>query len=253
MKHLVVVLATLFSAAQLDAGLSYRIEQITEGVRTRSTVQLVKSEGGKSRMQVVKGDSKLFGEGAIVLTSPKSHTITVVDMAKKTYSVIDLDQLSNAAANLGKAFKQQMPDPIVTVTREGDGGIVEGFPTQRWRMTVKQDLKNSMTGIQHLEMTTQMWTTDKLAAEDPGEFDSARMSGGPLMSALEKARSQIKGFPLKMIATTKVIMGGSTTTQVMRTNISEIRRATFPPASFEVPPGYKKVDSPIDKLIGAFQ
>ena len=218
-------------AARLNAGLTYRTETITESVRPHIFNGVVKIEAGQSRFEVIKSDEKMFEAGSIVLSSAKEHVITVLNPARKTYYVIDLAKVANSVAETQKQLAPWMtiPKPVATVRNEGSGGLVEGYPTQRWVVDAVIDLKMRApadNSDKRFKTTSEIWTTEKLPAEASSVIQGSSLPGDPILDSIREAHAKLKGFPLKSVTVTKMTIGGSTTTSTSRTNVTGIRMDT---------------------------
>jgi hypothetical protein len=241
-------------AARLNAGLTYRTETITAGVRPHTFNGVVKIEAGQSRFEVIKSDEKMFEAGSIVLSSAKEDVITVLNPARKTYYVIDLAKVASSVAETQKQLAPWMtiPKPETAVRNEGSGGIVEGYATQRWVIDAVINMKMHAPADnreKRFATTSEIWTTDKLPAEASSVIQGSSLPGDPILDAIRESHAKLKGFPLKSVTVTTMSIGGSTTTSTSRTNVTGIRRASFPPSAFTIPAGYRKVDNPIDAML----
>ncbi len=257
MNRWLIAAFVLAFANQLGAGLTYRTDTTTEGVRTRVFNGIVKVEAGQSRFDVTKSDEKMFETGSVILSSSTSSVITVLNPAKKTWFIIDLAKVASSVAETQKQFAAwvTIPKPVTTVKSEGAGGIVEGFPTQRWLVDASIEIKtHAAVDNSAKRMTThsEIWTTERLPAAAASILESSKLAGDSVLDSLSEARTKMTGFPLKSVTVTKMTIGGSTTTATSRTSVSGIHTATFPPSDFVIPAGYKRVDSPIDAMLNAF-
>jgi len=104
-------------------------------------------------------------------------------------------------------------------------------------------------GDKRFATTSEIWTTDKLPAEASSVIQGSSLPGDPILDAIRESHAKLKGFPLKSVTVTTMSIGGSTTTSTSRTNVTGIRRASFPPSAFTIPAGYRKVDNPIDAML----
>lgn len=254
MKTLVLSTALVFVCANADAGLTYRSESVTSGVKPHTLSGVAKIDGPNRRFEVLHNDGKLFATGSIILSSTKNHISTVLNPATKTYYVIDADKLQASVASTRKEISPYitMPEPQFTVKDDGPGGLIEGYPTERWLLTINTEIKMHATGNHsdtHMVTTGMTWTTDKVPAEAAAMFSDASFGRDNILDAFQRAHEKIHGFPLKAEMTTKMTIGGSTTTTMMRHNVTNIRSANFPASDFVIPPGYKQVPSPIDAML----
>jgi Domain of unknown function (DUF4412) len=252
MNRTIASVVVIVFATRLEAGVTYRSETTTTGVRSRAFNGIVKTESGQSRFTVTKSDEKMFEAGSVILSSGKDSNMTVLNPAKGTYYVLDFAKVASSVAETQKQFAPwlSISKPVVTVKSEGPGGIVEGYPTQRWLVdtSMEMKMKTSVVISAHLEILT----TEKLPAAASSMALNSLSPDDPVFGAIRDAYAKIKGFPLRSVTVTKMTTGGSTTTTTSRTNVTAIHVATFPPSDFAIPAGYKRVDSPIDAMLNAF-
>jgi len=164
-----VAAAVLLFAARANGGLTYRAETVTEGVKVHSFSGIVKVESGQSRFEITRSDEKLFEAGSVVLSSAKDSFITVLNPAKKTYYVLDFARVASSVAETQKQLAPWMtiPKPVATVKNEGPGGIIEGYPTQRWLIDAVIEVKTHSPADKsekRFTTTSEIWTTEKLPA-----------------------------------------------------------------------------------------
>jgi Domain of unknown function (DUF4412) len=254
-RPLLVAAFALAFASQAGAGLTYRTETTTSGVRTRVMIGIVKVESDQSRFDITKSDEKMFETGSVILSSSTSAVVTVLNPAKKTYYVIDFAKVASSVAETQKQLAPlvTIPRPVATVKSEGAGGLVEGFPTKRWLVDASIEMKTALdNSAKQITMRSEIWTTEKLPAAAASILDSSKLPGDPVFDSLGASRAKMTGFPLKSVTVTKMTFAGSTTTSTSRTSVTGIHNATFPASDFVIPAGYKRVDSPIDTMLNAF-
>lgn len=242
----------LVFAARVEAGLTYRTETTTDGVRWRAFNGIVKTEAGRSRFEVTRSDEKMFEAGSIILSSANDNVMTVLNPAKKTYYVIDFVKLASSVAATQKQLAPWMSisKPVATVKSEGPGGTLQGYPTQRWVIDTTMNMKTpaQMNITTHLEI----WAAGKLPAIASPIAPGSGTAADPIFGSLRDAQSKIKGLPLKSVTVTKMTTGGSTTTSTSRMNVTAIHVTTVPASEFLIPSGYRQVESPIEGMLGAF-
>ncbi len=255
MKRIGAVVVALAFAARLQAGITYRFESVSEGTKTQTFSGVAKIEGGQSRVDINRSDEKFFPSGAAILSSNTSSVLTVLNPAKKTYYELDFEHLGETAAETQKELSKFMSvgEPKVDVKKEGPGGLMEGYPTQRYRSNASIEIRINTPGshmVNRMEMTSEVWTTEKIPADAGKQLQMPFHSGiegiDKLMSA---THSRISGFPLKEVTTTRMTLNGTTTTSTRRSSVTNIRRATLGATEFAVPAGFTKVDSPIDEML----
>ncbi|HEX9162214.1 MAG TPA: DUF4412 domain-containing protein [Thermoanaerobaculia bacterium] len=251
MRRIFFVAMALAFASSLHAGITYRVETITEGARAHKMSSIAKVEGDRVRTEILEGDGKFFQNGDVMLGGKGSRVVTVLNPSKKTYYVIDFDALNKRTAETTENLKKYMTEsqPVVDVKDEGDGGFVEGYPTHRYLVTTSTEIKTT-TNTSRIEMMGETWTTDKLPAEAMSLTEETFHSGDPMVdTTIKTMRSKISGFVLKADHTSRLTMNGSTTTSKMKLRVTNIHRADFPPSDFVVPPGYSKVENPIEEML----
>jgi hypothetical protein len=254
MKRFGVVVIALAFASALRGGIVYRFASINEGAMAHTFSGVAKIEGSKSRVDVISGDEKMFPSGSVILSSGDTRVLTVLNPAKKTYYQIDFNSSMTSAQKEFSEFVK-MPPPTINVKKEGSGGLIEGYPTQRYTVNSSIEMRFNAPGYKaanRIDMTSEIWTTDKLPADAARQIQTPIQTGlEGLDQLIEAAHSRVSGFPLKEVTTQRVTMNGSTTTTKRRSNVTGIRQMTFGPAEFGIPAGYTRVDSPIDAMLRA--
>jgi hypothetical protein len=261
MKRIVLVIAIAAVAHTALAGLSYRFESVTTGLRESTISGTTQAEGNSFRMNIAHGDGFTFADNSFVVSHDGGKTIFVVDPSSKSYYQIDLADASGSAAAL---FKQlgylnfKITDPKVTSRDLGKGETIAGYPTQRsqvnssYAMSVgsgPQAMKISIT------MSTESWTTDRIPAELTNFLQKQSITTGveQIDKVIASATAAAKGFPLKQVTTFRITQNGRPIESKSTTQIRDIAQKTFPASEFALPAGYKKTDNPIERMMKAFQ
>jgi Domain of unknown function (DUF4412) len=187
--------------------------------------------------------------------------ITNVDHKKKEYSEITVAemeaqtqkmsaemekmnaQMQNMPPELREKMAKMMGGGEVTVTK-GATRKIAGYDTQQY------------TIVMGTNMTMQTWNTTALRFPVPEaeikKFMSFASAMGPMaqnpmfkgISKMAEEMKKIQGFALAH--TTEIqIMGKSSTTG---SEAIEVKQGPVPASAFEIPAGYKKVDSPMMKM-----
>lgn len=175
------------------------------------------------------------------MLSLDSGRVVTVSPSSKTYS-----EDSPALGGLPPDLLASASFQNVNVTSEklGPGEPMQGFPTEKYRITTSYVLSIMGTMI-NSSSTADMWV-----AQLPGTvttmFDGAMpasMSQGPMKELVEKtiaARKIIgKGTSLKTVTTSNITgpMSATTTTTV---ELVDVKTADVDPATFKVPEGFTK-------------
>jgi len=190
--------------------------------------------------------------------------IIQIDHRKKQYSEITMDELEaamkSAAAEMEKAQAQMaeaMKD-MPPAMREKMGGMMGGAAgavsvTKGGTRKIAGYDCQQYTVVMGSAVNMEMWNTTALTLPmKPGEF--ARMgryaqsfAGNPMfqgMSKLGEEMKKIEGFTLADRTRTS-IMGK---TMESSREAVEIKAGAVPDSAFQIPAGYKKVDSPMKSM-----
>jgi hypothetical protein len=258
MKQFLCALVVLISVSPATAGVAYDFVSVTSGLTPQTIRGTVEVEGPGMRVDFASGDGVLFKKGCRAVTSNGGKTLAVIDPAAQSFYQLDLSSLLGGADGLLKQFgglvKFEVENPRVSVRESGSGPAVAGFPTRKSNVTSSYELIVNTMGQKlpiRMQMTTDVWWTDKLAAEltNPLQMRGMRTGIDALDKLLETQTKTIRGFPLKQITTTRIVMKGSTMTSKTTSEVSNVRKATFAPGRFAVPAGYVLAPSPLDKLV----
>jgi hypothetical protein len=257
MKRILAVLATVALALPAFAGLSYDFKTVSSGMTAQTIAGSVRAEGPNMRVDFTSGDGMLFTNGSYALTSGGS-VIKVIDPAAKTYYDINLDQLFGGADGLlrqmGGEVKLEVKNPKSSVTADGSGGTIAGYPAQKSRIDTSYDMSVDALGqamVVQMQMSTDVWWTEKLGSEFTNFLQMRGLRTG--VEAVDKVlavqTSAVKGFPLKQVITTKVVLNGNPITTTTTSEVSNIRPGKIDAAAFAVPAGLTKVPNPIETML----
>ncbi len=165
--------------------------------------------------------------------------IVTVDHKKKTYSEITFQQLQDllnkATAAMSQGTEAQMAaikkmmggsSAPLTVTKQGPGETIAGYATEKYLVTGP------------IEM--EIWAAPELKL--PAAYYDAikmRLPANPVldMGKMYDAFKQINGMAMKSVVKMKVMSMSITTA----TEVTSVQKGAIPPATFEVPAGYKLV------------
>jgi hypothetical protein len=131
----------------------------------------------------------------------------------------------------------------VTTEKLGAGETMQGYATEKVRMTVTYSL-GIMGQTMNTMTTTEMWVA-KLPVNVSTPFDGSlpkELSEGPLKELGEKsmaARKSLNGTPLKTVATSS-ITGPMSITTVTTMEFLDLKATDVDPALLKVPEGYTK-------------
>ncbi len=191
-----------------------------------------------------------------------SGNITLIDNKKKQYSVMTKKQMEAMAAQLDAQMKQMeaqmanLPPAIrekmsgmtmggmageINVQKGTGGRKIAGYSCQNWIITAGQMLKQESCVTTELELPVAVFDAQKSLYGGMGT--SGPM--GKFMKSIAEKFKEMKGFPLATTTTVKM-MGKS---MVSTMEVTEVKKGPVPASAFEIPAGYKKVESPAAKMM----
>jgi hypothetical protein len=169
-----------------------------------------------------------------------SEKIISIDNKKKTYSEMTFKQLQELISSMGTemgANRQEMESlrkmmgqvaADFTVEKAGPGETVAGYPTEKYLV------KGPM------EMEIHAATTLKIPA---AYYDimKIQMPSNPMldMKKLYDEMKKIDGIPLKTVTSMKMMNMETKTSKA----VTSIEKGAIPASIFEIPAGYKQVNS----------
>lgn len=205
-------------------------------------------------------------DGNTVIVDFKTGDMTMINAKKQTYSVMTQKELDDLAAQMNspemKQAQEQMKNlpPDVKAKMEAAMGDmfkvkVEKLGTSRTIAGYRCD--NYIVNIGQMSASEQCLTSDvKLPAQAWDRYkkysDTMRsMLGafGPMAKSAVSMRDELakaKGLPLAS-KTTMNIMGRQS---VSTTEVTSIKYGAVPASAFDIPAGYKQVDSPLKNALG---
>jgi hypothetical protein len=198
--------------------------------------------------------------GSDVIFDAAKGTVVFVDNGKKQYSESTLAEMEAALKAGSDMMSQAMKDlppeaknnPMMAemMAKMGGGGTpleakvtkganpkkVAGYDCEHWVIAIGPSTK------------TEIWTTSALSFP-PQLYDirKAFASLNPMMKSMAQMFDEmrkIKGFTLAD-QTSFSMMGRSVTSS---SEATEVKKSAIPDSAFEVPAGYKKVDSPFVEM-----
>jgi hypothetical protein len=202
------------------------------------------------------------GRGEEMIADYASGNMTVLDNNKKEYFVITPQDMEAAQARMAEANKEmeaklqnvppEMRERIASMTggggaassvdvQKGTGGrTIAGYQCQNWIVTMGKMMRQDSCVSTDVPVPPGVFEGMKRFAQSMG---AAGPMGKSMGSMWEKFK-QMKGYPLAN-KTTVSVMGKDT---VSTTEVTDIKKGPVPASVFEIPVGYKKVDSPMAKM-----
>ena len=220
-----------------------------------------KSETATSYLSANKARMVQPGGHEIIVDGTKSEMI-LVDHNQKQYSVMTKQEIQEAAVRMREQMKQasaqleeamknappetreQMKKAMSTMNggiaasvdvKKGTGGRqIAGYKCENWTVAVGEMSKTEECLSTDLPVPTDSWQSFQ-------SMEDSLQSIGPGAKEMQEKLKEAKGFPLATTTTTN-IMGKTKTSS---TEVQEVKKDPIAPSVFELPAGYKKVDSPL--------
>jgi hypothetical protein len=248
----------LAAVANAFAGVTYDFRMHTTGTQEMTISGSVLSDGQRLRMEVDRGDGRVFRDGAIVLSRDGGKSLLVFHPPSKTYFEMQMDDMTKVAASALKSplLEVTFDAPKASLHDHGDGGAIEGLPTRKMSMdatiNIKIDGGIGQPLTSSLIMHSDNWSTDKI---DPAARNLFVMSNPRTgIEALDKvmdaqAAAFIGRFPLKQVTSVRFkSSAGPEQVSTTTATVTKVRQRAIDAKVFEDPKGYRKVENPIEAL-----
>lgn len=212
------------------------------------------SEG---RVRMAQADGQEF------MLDNKTGNMTMIDGKKKEYSVItpeDLQAIMAKMAEQSKKMEEQMknmpPQAKALMEKMGGGGSttvaktgparkIAGYSCETWTLSFGEMAKSEQCLTSELAVPTQAWTRYKDFAEQMQGMLRSMGGRGAGFQGLKEKLGAMQGYPLATTTTAKFMGKSSTTTS----EVTEVKKGPIPDSAFEIPAGFKLVESPMKKMI----
>lgn len=206
---------------------------------------------GSDKMRANQGEQEFMAEFA-------TGRLTLIDNKKKQYSVVtqqeveamsaqmeaQMKQVEQQMANLPPEMRQKMSAAMggiaqaINVQKGTGGRTIAGYSCQNWVITFGGMVKTEECVTTDIQYPIQAYEAQKTFS---------RAMAGPMgksMGQLYDKFKEMKGVPLAS-TTTVSVLGKS---NISTTEVTEIKKGVIPASAWEIPAGYKKVDSPLAKM-----
>lgn len=205
------------------------------------------------RMRVVEAGGQEF------MAEFASGNITMIDNKKREYFVVTPQEIEAASAKMQAQMKQMeeqmkgLPQAVrdkmgmgalaqAVNVQKGEGARkIAGYSCDNWIVTMGEMMKQEQCMTTELQFPAQAWDAYKNFAAG---LSAASPMGKGMQQMYDKFKD-MKGVPLASTSTVKVL-GKSNTSS---TEVTEIKKGAIPATAWEIPAGYKKVDSPMAKML----
>ena len=239
MKRLLVTVALTLVAASASAAIQYEfvqkntspdpVEPVTD-LTARATI-----DGHRSRVDFMSGN--LYPPGTYVVSTDGTGRLVFVDPTKQWFTEVNTASVATA---LG-ARNISVTNVKTAVENKDDRPVIAGYPTDHTRMTITYDISVTMKSIplkQHVRTEIDTWTTAQFPNDSAVGFLSRMRTGNAEIDRLlDLQMTQLTGFPLRQVVTTRTTADLPPTRSEIKTPTSRtIVREMWVTAIKEVPP-----------------
>lgn len=212
-----------------------------------------------TRIDIIESPARggMMGKGTYMIATRATGITTFVDPAKQQYYEFNSTEMAAAATELQGAMagvaKMEAVDIHVDMEDLGAGETIEGYATWKYRLTQSYTMRMTILGHNNdtkQHTVSELWIAPALLGDlNPGSRPAASANGmlKELTETTYKAYAKLKpGAMLRMINTSTSGDGAKARNRVTTMNLSNFRRESFSASIFQVPAGYKKIDSPFE-------
>ncbi len=256
-------LAPALSAAGAQ-GHSYDVT--SSGTDPRNgTVQVMAVSHGRwekdfTRIDIIESPARggMMGKGTYMLAVGSTGITTFVDPAKQQYYEMNTKEMAADATEMESAIsgvaKMSVVDVHVSVEDLGVGETIEGYATLKYRVTQSYTMRMTMLGHNRdtkEHSVSEIWIAPALTGNlNPGSHPaSTNAMMKELIDATTAAYAKFKpGVMLRMVTTSASGEGGKARNRATTMNVSNFKNEKFNASIFQVPAGYKKIDSMFEAM-----
>ena len=195
-----------------------------------------------------------YGNQSVLILTDTGTRLTMLNAEKKQYMSINTVQLMEGMTKMMSAMGGSMSIDTartrVSLDTLGPGPVLDGHPTNRYRVTTSLRMTMSMMGesrtfdqqaVEDVDAATDLADlTDATAIV--ARFSNLGQSLGispEFMMRIIAVRRQIRGFPIRVTKVQTVKIGEQTRNVTQYVTASNIKRIAVADSVFTVPPEYK--------------
>jgi hypothetical protein len=238
---------------------------VSKSQRNQDPPQVTTSYISSERIRIANAD------GSEILAEPATGKFTMIDNKKKEYSVVTKQEMEAASAAMAAKMKEMEPQmkkmqeqmknlppemqekmkgmmggmsAAVTVTKGPGTRTIVGYPCENWTIAIGQMSKTEQCLTTSVPYPPQIWDAYRSFAES---FKGAMQSMGPMAQGiqdLQEKTKDMKGLPLATSHSLNIMGKSNVDTQ----EVTEIKRGPIAASAWQIPTGYKQVESPMAKL-----
>jgi Domain of unknown function (DUF4412) len=238
---------------------------VSRSTRNQDPPQVTTSYISSDRLRMANAD------GSELLAEPASGKFTMIDNKKKEYYVVTKEEMEQASAAMAAKMKELEPQmkqaqeqmknlppemqqkmaglmgglaAAVTVTKEPGTRTIAGYKCENWTITIGELSRTEQCLTTEVTYPPQVWDAYRDFASS---MKGAMTSMGPMAQGLKDMQEKMKdmkGLPLATANSINVMGRKSSDSQ----EVTEIKQGPIPLSAWQIPTGYKQVESPMSKM-----
>jgi hypothetical protein len=226
----------------------------------------VTKDGGdpQSAISYISGDHVRMAQpdGNQVIVDFTTSAMTMVDSAKKQYWTMTKADWDALAARMNEAMNspemKNMPPEMqqkmeammggmmkVDVQKTGNTRTIAGYKCEEFNINIGTFSKSTECVTDSLKLPAQSWAKYR---EFTDRLKTMMAAMGPMMKSVGAMQEQLKkvhGFPVASNTTVSIMGHTSTSTS----EVTSVKEGAIDASVWQVPAGYTKVDSPLQKAM----
>ena len=238
---------------------------VSKATRNQDPPQVLTSYISSDRLRMANPD------GNEVLGEPGAGKFTMIDNKKKEYYVVtkqDMEAFSAAMAarmkemepkmkqaqeqmkSLPPEMQQKMASMMggmmgaVTVTKGPGTRTIAGYKCDNWTVALGEMSKTDQCLTNDVQYPPQLWAAYQDFANSMRTSMAAMGPMAQAMKDMQEKMKDMKGLPLATSTTVNVLGKKNSDSQ----EVTEIRKGPIPATAWQIPAGYKQVESPMAKM-----
>jgi Domain of unknown function (DUF4412) len=238
---------------------------VSKSTRNQDPPQVTTSYISSEKIRMANAD------GSELLAEPASGKFTMIDNKKKEYYVVTKQEMEAAAAAMAARMKEMEPQmkkaqeqmkslppemqqkmaglmsglaATVTVTKGPGTRTIAGYKCENWTIAVGTLSKTEQCLTTEVTYPPQVWDAYRDFA---GSMKTSLQAMGPMAQGIQDMQEKtkdMKGLPLATTNSTNIMGKTNSDSQ----EVTEIKKGPIPASAWQIPAGYKQVESPMSKM-----
>lgn len=219
-------------------------------------------DGDNAKILFTSSGNPMMGSGSYLLTRDGGSTLFLVNPQEETYVEWDLDKMMGMAGSMmegmGGIFEMSFSNPSVETLLTEDGGTIVGMSTTHTKYKTSYTTVMKIMGMKRtstIVSVEDIWSTDEVGDAAFGVWQRKgppKTGNSTLDELIATEMGKIKGWPLKTIteSTTTTKKGKQSVSRTVM-EVTSLARAKVPESTFEIPPGFQKIEMMIPGMMVA--